>query len=300
LLHDDFFQKFKSAKLVAYVCRYAEHIAGSPGFTVRERLMHELASRRSQQHSNTKKRKLQSISCVLPYSSRIWNRFKLQKVLKNGIIKSTLPLGSVLGKRKLVVFLKYDVASRQRICNYTAITKSTETDPGTFTCYCNTSTYSDLVDPHHKYILTCDMKLLTNGSDSMAGDFLELGTKYKDRYCPDNRPDRVILMHAIAYLRDRAIVTDRMPKEAYLHWMHEISYNYDTIINDEERDDTTVTTTITNEHKALLTASLKKLGRQFIITTTDNATGCYALICKTWYMNTIRSKLSTNTYTVCA
>jgi hypothetical protein len=144
------------------------------------------------------------------------------------------------------------------------------------------------------------MKLLTNGSDSVAGDFLKLGTKFRDRYCPDNRPDRVIIMHALAYLRDRAIATDGMPKEAYLHWMHEVAYNYDTIINDEECDDTTAdTTTITNAHKPPLIASLKKLGRQFIITTTDKATGCYALICKRWYMNTIRSKLSTNTYTVC-
>jgi hypothetical protein len=37
-----------------------------------------------------------------------------------------------------------------------------------------------------------------------------------------------------------------MPREACLHWMHEIAYNYDTIINDEECDDTTVTTTVTN------------------------------------------------------
>jgi hypothetical protein len=91
---------------------------------------------------------------------------------------------------------------------------STATDSDTFPCYCNTSTYSDLVDPHHKHILTCDMELLTNGSDSMAGDFLKLGTKYRDRYCPDNRPDRVIPMHALAYPRDRAIATDGMPKEA--------------------------------------------------------------------------------------
>jgi hypothetical protein len=183
LLHDDFFQKFKTAKLLAYITIYAEYMAGSPGLTLRERLSHELALRRTQQHSNNKKRKLQSISCVLPYTSRIWNRFKLQKVLKNGIIKSTLPLGSVLGKRKVVVFPKYDVTSRQRICNYTVITKSTATDSDTFPCYCNTSTYSDLVDPHHKHILTCDMKLLTNGSDSVAGDFLKLGTKFRDCIC---------------------------------------------------------------------------------------------------------------------
>jgi hypothetical protein len=46
LLHDDFFQKFKTAKLIAYITIYAEYTAGSPGFTLRERLRHELALRR--------------------------------------------------------------------------------------------------------------------------------------------------------------------------------------------------------------------------------------------------------------
>jgi hypothetical protein len=76
-----------------------------------------------------------------------------------------------------------------------------------------------------------------------------------------------------------------------------IDVYYDTIFVDEEFSDADTTTD--NEHKQLFTASLQKLGRQFIITTTDKATGCYALICKRWYMSKINNKLSTNTYAVC-
>jgi sugar/nucleoside kinase (ribokinase family) len=71
------------------------------------------------------------------------------------------------------------------------------------------------------------------------------------------------------------MLIDGMPKEAYLHWMHEILHYYDTISVDEELSDAVTTTD--NEHKQLLTASIQKLGRQFIITTTDKATGCCAL-----------------------
>jgi hypothetical protein len=276
VLPGDFFHKFLTLKLTAYISIYAEHEANTPGFTLRECLLQELESRKVRRsiinNQAKKKRNHQSMSCVIPYTSSIWNRFKLQRVLKNGFIKSALALDSVLGKRKLVVFHKYDMMLRQQICNYTAITKSTNTNPDTFPCYCDNGAYKELVNPHHKHILTCNMELLTY--DKHAGDFLQLGTKYRNRYCPDNRPDRTVLVHALAYLRDRAMLIDGMPKEAYLHWMHEILHYYDTISVDEELSDAVTTTD--NEHKQLLTASIQKLGRQFIITITDKAAGCYA------------------------
>jgi hypothetical protein len=143
-------------------------------------------------------------------------------------MKTALSMNSVLGKRKLVVFHKYDTMSRQQVCNYTAITKSVGATAEDFPCYCNNTACADLVDPAHKHILTCNMELLNN--DRLAGDFLKLGTKYRDKYCPDNRPDRTILAHALAYLRDRAIKLDGMPKEAYLQRINEILQYYNTIV----------------------------------------------------------------------
>jgi hypothetical protein len=67
----------------------------------------------------------------------------------------------------------------------------------------------------------------------------------------------------------------------------------------------TITDTAGNERKQQLTAALQQLGRQFIITTTDKAAGCYAIICKRWYMNKLifalklQEKLCTSTYSVC-
>jgi hypothetical protein len=143
----------------------------------------------------------------------VWNKFQLQRVLKNGITKAALPVDSILGKRRLVVFHKYDIMSRQQVCNYTAITKATALTAEDFPCYCSNTEYADLVDHAHKHILTCNMELLNN-NNRLAGDFLKLGTKYRDKYCPDNRPDRTILAHVLAYLRDRAMKIDNIQKEA--------------------------------------------------------------------------------------
>jgi hypothetical protein len=38
-------------------------------------------------------------------------------------------------------------------------------------------------------------------------------------------------------MRDRVMLIDGMPKEAYLHWMLEILHHYDTIFVDEEFSD---------------------------------------------------------------
>jgi hypothetical protein len=89
--------------------------------------------------------------------------------------------------------------------------------------------------------------------------------------------------------------------------MHEILHYYDIIAeaNDEgdmdavNNTDNTLTATADIERKQQLTAALQKLGRQFIITTTDKAAACYAVICKRWYMNNIQEKLCTSTYSVC-
>jgi hypothetical protein len=194
---------------------------------------------------------------------------------------------------------------RQQVCNYTAITKSVGSNAEEFPCYCINTAYADLVDLDHIHILTCNMELLNH--NRLAGDFLKLGTKYGDKYCPDNRPDKTILAHALAYLRDRAIKVDGIPKEAYLQWIHEISHYYDTIVTANDDVDmnavnntvSKTTDTADKKHKQLLTAALQKLGRQFIITTTDKAAGCYAVICKRWYMNKVQEKLCTSTYSVC-
>jgi hypothetical protein len=196
--------------------------------------------------------------------------------------------------------------SRQQVCNYTAITKSTGSIAEDFPCYCSNTEYADLVDHAHKHILTCNMELLNN-NNSLAGDFRKLGTKYRDKYCPDNRPDRTILAHVLAYLRDRAMKIDDIPKEAYLQWIHEILHYYDNIVeanNDVDMDATnstanTTSATADNERKQQLTAALQKLGRQFVITTTDKAADCYAIIRKRWYMNKIQEQLCASTYSVC-
>jgi hypothetical protein len=115
-----------------------------------------------------------------------------------------------------------------------------------------------------------------NNNNRLAGDFLKLGTKYRNKYCPDNKPDRTILAHVLAYLRDRAMKVDGIPKEAYLQWIHEILQYYDTIVeaNDDVDMDAvnntanTITATADNGRKQQLTAAIQKLGRQFIITTT--------------------------------
>jgi hypothetical protein len=110
----------------------------------------------------------------------VWNKLQLQRVLKNGITKAALPVNSKLVKTKLVVFHKYDILSRQQLCNYTAITKSTALTAEDFPCYCSNTEYADLLDHAHKHILTCNMELLNN-NNRPAGDFLKLGTKYRDK-----------------------------------------------------------------------------------------------------------------------
>jgi hypothetical protein len=71
LLHDDFLKKFKTAKLIAYITIYAEHIAGLPGFTLREGLRHELALRRTQQHLRFKASPLAALSPCSTINSAI-------------------------------------------------------------------------------------------------------------------------------------------------------------------------------------------------------------------------------------
>jgi hypothetical protein len=122
------------------------------------------------------------------------------------------------------------------------------------------------------------MELLTTNNE-VAGDFLNLGTKYRNRYCPDSRTDREIL--ATSYTDDET--TNKR--------------NYNSNSNSNDNNDTTIPNTdskntnsnptsidVANQHKQQLTTSLLKTGRRFVITTTDKATGCYALICKRWYI----------------
>jgi hypothetical protein len=199
VLHDDFFQHYLTKKLVAFITIYATYTANTPGYTLSKRLQKEVKSRHYNNTINDSNNKngiskntnrQQSISCVLPYTSSVWNKFQLQRVLKNGITKAALPVDSILGKRKLLVFHKYDIMSRQQVCNYTEITKATALTADDFPCYCSNKEYADLVDHAHKHILTCNMELLNN-NNRLAGDFLKLGTKYRDKYCPDNRPDKL-------------------------------------------------------------------------------------------------------------
>jgi hypothetical protein len=141
-----------------------------------------------------------------------------------------------------------------------------------------------------------------------------------------NRADRTIPADVLAYLRDRAMKIDSIPKKAYLQWIHEILHYYDAIMeaNDDVDMDVvnniadTITATADNVRRQQLKAALQKHGRQFIITTTDKTAGGYAVICKRWYMNKIHSficrgfragvrgictyikeKLCTSTYSVC-
>jgi hypothetical protein len=111
VLRDDFFQHYLTKKLLAFITIYAEHTVNSSGYTLRKRIQQEVKARQHNNNDNNNNginkntNKQQSLCCVLPYTSNIWNKFQLQRVLKNGIMKAALPLNSVLGKRKLVVFI---------------------------------------------------------------------------------------------------------------------------------------------------------------------------------------------------
>jgi hypothetical protein len=175
------FDGFFTSKLTAYISILSYHNPDTAQHNLRKQLIKIVASRKTQHSGNisSKKQKQQSTSCTIPYTSNIWNTFKLQKVLSHKRIKQALPLGSELGKRKLVIYHKYSRVSKVQCCNYTTASRCIGS-PDIHRCVCNHNEYEDYIDKHHMHVMTCDMSVI--GTDVDAQRYLELGTKYRDNF----------------------------------------------------------------------------------------------------------------------
>ena len=95
---------------------------------------------------------------------------------------------------------------------------------------------------------------------------------------------------------------DGLPKEAFTPWIHDIKQCFNTTVSNAE-DSVRVVDTLVDDNNALdspdttansskqaLTDSIASISKNFIITTTDKAPGCYALMCKRWYMRSFQNR----------
>jgi hypothetical protein len=105
------------------------------------------------------------------------------------------------------------------------------------------------------------------------------------------------------------MIADSLLKEAFAPWFHDIMQCFDTVTisndsttnfkaNNIDDDDIPLSSNKNNNSKQVLLQSLKKISNRFINTTTDKALGCYALICRRWYMIRIAQLLSADNHIV--
>ncbi len=250
--------------------------------------------------------KPQPRSAVFPFSSYLWDQFPLAKLLDDPHRRNLLPHGSQLRERVYAVRLKYTRPLKLLACNYSAVPREIPAVQGLHSepadcepvCICGQRPFALFKDAHHGHVLTPDMGVLQHLPDLY--DLLRRGTSFRGEFLQEGDTAQIVLSSFLDTIISECSNIDGLPTAAYLAWKTSItSALTPAVISKFERSlphhfDSDRAELRSSMRRAM--GMLKSISNHFVVTTTDKATGSFAIICKRWYAQHLAAALDSDTY----
>ena len=227
------------------------------------------------------------------------------KLLTDERVRGLLPPGSQLRARVITVRLKYTRALTLIACNYSAVPRverkiSIHSEPMRPTCICGP--FDAYRDPHHQHVLTPNLRDFQHLPDLY--EVPSKGTAFRGEFLQEGASAHAVLSSFLDSLISEASNSDGLPAAACKAWKVSItSALTPAVISKLENalptnfaDDCAATRTSIRRAMGML----KSISNHFVITTTDKATGRFAVMCKVWYCKHLVTTLQSDTYVATA
>lgn len=300
----DHFAAYGDSKLLHFVEIWSMSAPATPSHRLCRLLLSVLADR-ARAASEITPQAQQVRSVVFPFSSYLWDQFPLAKLLADEKRRELLPPSSGLREHVFAVRLKYTRPLKLHACNYSDVPRPvpldsihSETDSSEPVCICNQSPFANFMNSHHKHVLTADMKVVQHLPDLYS--MLCKGTSFRSEFLDEGATAQSVLSFFLDSIISEFSSYDGLPKAAYLAWKASItSALTPAVISKFERSLPQSFADECAETRSSLRRAmgmLKSISKHFVITTTDKATGSFAVICKLWYSQHLAAALRSSTY----